>query len=82
MVNKKILYLVVLNVFIRLWILREHLDPEKSIKNYILVSVRNEVYCYLRSSFSAKRNNTGESLSEIPDKKADIQAGPQQDQRP
>ena len=48
---------VVQNFFIRLWVHKEHLDPDGSLKNYLLVSVRNEIYCYLRSSFNSKRED-------------------------
>lgn len=41
---------LVQNVFVRLWTSREKLDADRSIRNYLLVSVRNEVFCYLRAN--------------------------------
>lgn len=46
---------LVQNVFMRMWILRERLDKERNLKNYLLVSVRNEIYYYFRS-LSNKRH--------------------------
>lgn len=46
---------VVQNVFMRLWIVRERIDENRSLRNYLLVAVRNEVYCYLRMAFQARR---------------------------
>ena len=37
------------NVFMKVWVNRERLDATKSIRNYLLVLARNEVYNYLRS---------------------------------
>ncbi len=35
------------NVFLKLWTGRERLDENRSISNYLLVSIRNEIYDYL-----------------------------------
>lgn len=61
---------IVQNVFLRLWVHKEHLDPGGSMKNYLLVSVRNEIYCYLRSSFNSKRADEY-GICEIQDSKCD-----------
>lgn len=39
------------NVFLKIWIGREHLNENKNFKNYLLVSVRNEIYQYFRQHF-------------------------------
>lgn len=39
------------NVFLKIWIGRANLNETKNFKNYLLVSVRNEVYQYFRQSF-------------------------------
>ncbi len=59
---------IVQNVFMRLWIHREHIDPNRSLKNYLLVSVRNEIYCHLRLVFNARRENLSEDHYEYQDK--------------
>lgn len=39
---------LVQNVFVRVWSSRERLDIDRNIRSYLLVAVRNEVFCYLR----------------------------------
>lgn len=41
---------IVQTVFMRIWDSREKLDPEKNIRNFLLVAVRNEVFFHLRES--------------------------------
>ena len=52
------------NVFMRTWVLRERLDEKRSLKNYLLVAVRNEIYYYLRSEM---KNRHQELTPEIAD---------------
>lgn len=40
------------NVFLKLWIGRERLDEDRSIVNYLLVCVRNEIFDYLRLKYN------------------------------
>lgn len=42
------------NVFMRVWVLREKLDQHRSLKNYLLVAVRNEIYYFLRAELKKK----------------------------
>lgn len=39
------------NVFLKIWIGRANLNEHKNFKNYLLVSVRNEIYQYFRHQF-------------------------------
>lgn len=61
---------IVQNVFMRLWIYKEHIDPSRSLKNYLLVSVRNEIYCHLRLVFNTHRDDITEDIMKLPDKAA------------
>lgn len=40
------------NVFLKLWIGRERLDEVRSISNYLLVCVRNEIFDHLRFKYN------------------------------
>lgn len=40
---------IIQNVFMRIWSMRERLDEERGLRNYLLVAVRNEIYYHLRS---------------------------------
>ena len=43
---------VLQNVFLKLWLGRDRLDENRSIENYLLVSVRNEIFDYLRLKYN------------------------------
>ena len=51
------------NVFMRTWVLRERLDEKRSMKNYLLVAVRNEIYYYFRSEFKKKHDQLQEEAA-------------------
>lgn len=62
---------VLQNVFLKLWIGRDRLDENRSIENYLLVSVRNEIFDYLRLKYNQTvvRGETPEKV----DTSADIE---------
>lgn len=59
------------NIFLKVWLNRERLDPEKSIRSYLFVLAKHEVYNQLRTR---TRNFT--SLQEV-DNRARSQSEPQ-----
>lgn len=46
---------VLQNVFLRLWRRKERIDGTRSLKNYLLVAVRNEIFCRYRDIFNKRR---------------------------
>jgi len=57
---------VVQNVFLKIWIGRHNLDSQKSFKNYIAASIRNETLNYLRQkSVSLRQDLTEDSSVEV-----------------
>ena len=40
------------NVFLKLWLGRDRLDENRSVENYMMVSVRNEIYDFLRLKYN------------------------------
>lgn len=42
---------LVQNVFMKIWVGRSNIDEDRSFRNYLLVSMRNEVYQYFRYAF-------------------------------
>ena len=48
---------VVQNVFMRLWIGRAQIDEDRSVDNYLLVSVRHEIFNYRRLRSNARRRD-------------------------
>lgn len=61
------------NVFMRLWIRREGIDENRSVCNYLQVSVRNEIYAHFRSAFNARRERMSQEGNEFPDISSDIE---------
>ena len=57
---------IVQNVFMRTWVLRERLDEKRSLKNYLLVAVRNEIYYYLRGEIKKKHEVLHEEAAICP----------------
>lgn len=55
---------LVQNVFMRTWVLRDRLDENRGLRNYLLVAVRNEIYCYFRNEV---KNRHEDLISEIAD---------------
>ena len=43
---------VLQNVFLKIWLGRDRLDENRSIENYLLVSVRNEIFDWLRLKYN------------------------------
>lgn len=53
------------NVFMRVWVGRDNLDEGKNFRNYLLVSVRNEIFQHFRHVFQTEIN--GQHLEIIDD---------------
>lgn len=54
---------VVQNVFMKIWIGRKNLDPQKVFKNYLAASIRNETLNYLRQKSVSQRQDLSEASS-------------------
>ncbi len=63
---------VLQNVFLKIWLGRERLDEDRSIENYLLVSVRNEIFDWLRLKYN--QTVVHEEKVEKEDASADIEA--------
>jgi len=61
---------VVQNVFMKLWIARARIDEERSVHNFLLVAIRNEIFNHMRQRYNAKRWDI--ELPDVEDKYADI----------
>lgn len=63
---------VLQNVFLKIWLGRERLDESRSIENYLLVSVRNEIFDWLRLKYN--QTMIHEETFEKEDDSVDIEA--------
>ena len=52
------------NVFMRVWVGRGRLDENKNFKNYLLVSVRNEIYQYFRHAFKTEDDSLSAEIAD------------------
>lgn len=59
------------NVFLKLWIGRERLDEERSVSNYLLVSIRNEIYDWFYRKYN--QVTVHRELPELEDNSGDIE---------
>ena len=57
---------IIQNVFMRTWVLRERLDEKRSLKNYLLVAVRNEIYYHLRGELKKRHEKLQEEAAICP----------------
>ncbi len=48
---------IVSDCFVRIWERKETIDIKSSVKNYLLLAVRNNIYSYLRSPENLNKNN-------------------------
>lgn len=49
--NESVAEDLIQNVFMKIWVGRANLNENKNFKNYLLVSVRNDIYQYFRKQF-------------------------------
>ena len=50
------------NVFMRIWVGRANLNETKSFKNYLLVSIRNEIFQYFRHAFKFENSELNQEI--------------------
>ncbi len=65
---------IVSDCFVRIWERRGTIDIKSSVKNYLLLAVRNNIYSYLRSPESRKAdiNIVIDRLENMPDEEYDL----------
>ncbi len=51
------------NLFLKIWLGRDRLDPSKSLKGYVMTSVRREVISWLRLKYNSSKS--GEIAPEV-----------------
>ena len=43
---------IIQNVFVKMWMRKEQVNPELSVRNYLLVATRNELFDYMRLRYN------------------------------
>ena len=68
---------IIQNVFVKMWMRKEQVNPELSVRNYLLVATRNELFDYmrLRYNYVDVRERVGfidSVMRSMPDKRREI----------
>ena len=48
---------IIQNVFVKMWMRKEQVNPELSVRNYLLVATRNELFDYMRLRYNMLRSD-------------------------
>ena len=57
---------IIQNVFVKMWMRKEQVNPELSVRNYLLVATRNELFDYMRLRYNMLRSDINDASSTSP----------------
>lgn len=63
---------IIQNVFIKVWIRKEQINAQLSLRSYLLVVTRNELFDYMRLRYNLLRSDTNDGLLNLADTDTDI----------
>lgn len=58
---------IVQNVFIKVWIRKERINSKLSLRNFLLVATRNELFDYMRLRYNLLRSDINDALLDVAD---------------
>ena len=58
---------IIQNVFIKVWIRKERINSKLSLRSYLLVATRNELFDYMRLRYNLLRSDINEGLLDVAD---------------
>ena len=58
---------IIQNVFIKVWIRKERINSKLSLRNYLLVATRNELFDYMRLRYNLLRSDINDGLLDVAD---------------
>lgn len=58
---------IIQNVFIKVWVRKEQINPQLSLRNYLLVATRNELFDYMRLRYNTMRSSIDARMLDIAD---------------
>ncbi len=62
---------IIQNVFLKMWMRKEQINSKLSVRNYLLVATRNELFDYMRLRYNLLRSDINDGLLNIPDNEPD-----------
>ena len=63
---------IIQNVFVKMWMRKEQVNPELSVRNYLLVATRNELFDYMRLRYNMLRSDINDAMLNVADGDTDI----------
>lgn len=63
---------IIQNVFIKVWIRKAQINSTLSLRSYLLVTTRNEIFDYMRLRYNLLRSGDDAALLSIPDNSPDV----------
>ena len=58
---------IIQNVFIKVWIRKERINSKLSLRSYLLVATRNELFDYMRRRYNLLRSDINDGLLDVAD---------------
>lgn len=62
---------IIQNVFVKVWIRKERINSKLSLRSYLLVATRNELFDYMRLRYNLLRRDINDTLFDVPDTDTD-----------
>lgn len=63
---------IIQNVFVKVWIRKEQINAQLSLRSYLLVVTRNELFDYMRLRYNLLRSDANDGLLNLADTDTDI----------
>ena len=63
---------IIQNVFVKMWMRKEQVNPELSVRNYLLVATRNELFDYMRLRYNMLRSDINDAMLDVADGDTDV----------
>ncbi len=58
---------IIQNVFIKVWIRKERINSKLSLRSYLLVATRNELFDYMRLRYNLLRSDINDAMFDVAD---------------
>lgn len=63
---------IIQNVFVKVWMRKEQINSKLSVRNYLLVATRNELFDYMRLRYNLLRSDMNDELLDVADCGMDV----------
>ena len=63
---------IIQNVFVKMWMRKEQVNSKLSVRNYLLVATRNELFDYMRLRYNLLRSDINDAMLNVADTDTDV----------